>query len=270
MKLSQRRMARPSLGGMLATRQGALVLAVLCAACAAGILVIALSSYRRSVQTTVKQATVLVATGEIQKGTSGDLIASQHLYKAMPVTAAQLAPGAIADSALLQGRVAQANILPGQQLTDSAFNAAVTPTTLVTPNERVISVPTDDTHGDLAVLAPGDRVDLYAFLSGQNAGQFVTVLAPNVLVLKTPVSGLAGAAQSASTAGSGQGSGGGALVLAVKSPYVQSVALTAEAGHLWVALRPADARPPVPGVATVGSILAQGQAAADIASVKAH
>lgn len=269
MKLSERRMSRPSLGGMLATRQGALILAVLCAACAAGILIIALSSYKRSVQTTVQQATVLVATGEIQKGTSGDLVASEHLYKAMPIVAGQLAPDAISDSALLQGRVAQADILPGQQLTQDEFTSTASATTVLSPNERAVSIPTDQTHGDLQVLAPGDRVDVYAALSGPS-GEAVSLLVSNVLVLKTPSSGIAGAAAGAQNASSGQSSNDSTLVLAVKSAVVQSLELTAEAGHIWLALRPAGATAPVPGVATPASVLALGSAAADTSGSKAN
>lgn len=262
MKLSQRRMSRPSLGGILATRQGALVLAVLCAACAAAILIVALQSYKASVKTTVKQATVLVATAPIPKGTSGDVIAAERLFKPMPIVAGQLSPDAISDAALLQGRVAQADILPGQQLTQADFTTTASATTFLSPNQRALSVPTDTTHGDLQVLAPGDRVDLYAALTGPE-GLAVSLLVSNVLVLKTPTGGLAGVANSAANAGSGQSSQATALVLAVRSSVVQSVALTSDAGHLWVALRPANATAPAPGVATAGSVLALGNAAAD-------
>ena len=48
-KLSQRRMSAPSLGGLLATRQGSLMLAALCAICAAGVLVFALGRYKTNV-----------------------------------------------------------------------------------------------------------------------------------------------------------------------------------------------------------------------------
>jgi Flp pilus assembly protein CpaB len=254
---------------MLATRQGALILAVLCAACAAGILIIALSSYKRSVQTTVKQATVLVATGEIQKGTSGDVIAAERLFKSMPIVASQLAPDAVSDSALLQGRVAQADILPGQQLTVEDFTTTASATTLLSPNQRAVSVGTDEVHGDLNVLEPGDRVDVYAALSGPN-GEAVSLLVANVLVLKTPTGGLAGAAAGAQSAGGGQSSNTSTLVLAVKSADVQPLELTAEAGHVWLALRPADATPPAPGVATAASVLALGSATADTAGPKSN
>jgi Flp pilus assembly protein CpaB len=250
---------------MLATRQGALILAVLCAAGAAGILLIALSSYKSSVQTTIKQATVLVATGEIQKGTSGAVLASERLFKPMPIVASQLASDAISDSALLQGRVAQVDILPGQQLTEADFATTSSPTTLLSPNQRAVSIPTDETHGDLDVLTPGDHVDVYAALPG-SGGTSVSLLINNVLVLKTPAGGLAGAAQNASNTGSGQGSTSSSLVLAVKSNYVQSLQVTAESGHIWLALRPANASPPTPGVANPASVLALGSAAADSAT----
>lgn len=282
MKLSQRRMARPSVGGMLATRQGALILAVLCAACAAGVLVFALSSYKRSVQVTTKQATVLIATGEIQKGTSGAVIAVEKLYKATPIVASQLTPGAISDALELAGKIAQADILPGQQLSLTDFSTTAVPTSVLTPNQRALSIPVDEVHTDMALLQPGDRVDLYeefnsagkaggAIGAGSGAsastGPEVGLMIPNVLVLKTPSSGLPGAAADASANtggsssgannGSSGGSSGSSIVLALTSAEVPSVALTADNGTLWLALRPAHSSNSVGGILTVGELVAQ-------------
>jgi pilus assembly protein CpaB len=260
-KLSQRRMARPSLGGMLATRQGALILAVLCAVCAAGILVVALSSYKRGVQTTVKQATVLVATGEIQKGISGDAIAAEKLYKSMPVVAGQLAPGAISDAAMIQGKLAQADILPGQQLTIADFTVTAGVGALLTPNQRAMSIPSDEVHSDLAILQPGDRVDLYAEMGDGTATQML-LLIPGVLVIKTPSSGVIGEAASASNSTSSGSNSSGPIVLVVASSMVPKVALAADQGRLWMALRPANATNPPGGVTTVGTLVAQAATAA--------
>ena len=243
MKLSQRRMARPSLGGMLATRQGALILAVLCAVCAAGILVVALSSYKRGVQTTVKQATVLVATGEIQKGTSGDAVAAEKLYKSMPVVAGQLAPGAISNASQIEGQLVAADILPGEQLTTADFTTTPGVGALLTPNQRAISIPSDEVHSDLAVLQPGDRVDLYAEV-GQDATTQILLLIAGVLVIKTPTSGIVGAAATASNSTSSGSNSTGPIVLVVASNMVPDVALTADQGRLWMALRPAKATRP--------------------------
>jgi Flp pilus assembly protein CpaB len=255
-KLTQRRMARPSLGGMLATRQGALILAVLCAACAAAVLVFALGSYKANVQVVTPQATVLVATGEIQQGTTGDVVASDKLYKSTPIVASQLAPGAISDASLLAGKIAQADILPGQQLTSAEFTAAVGVPALLSPNQRAVSVPTEEIHGDLDVLEPGDHVDLYASLSHGN-GTTVSLLAADVLVLKTPGSAIVGVVNSASsTAKPAASPVGTTLVLAVSDALVPQLQLTADTGKIWAALRPVKASAPVGGIATIKTILA--------------
>ncbi len=269
MRLPQRRMARPSLGGMLATRQGALILALLCAAIAAGILVMALSSYKQSVQTTVKQATVLIATGEIQKGTTGDQIASEQLYKATPVVATQLQADAIGDASELQGKIASSDILPGQQLTTADFTTTLGAGSLLAPNQRAVSIPSDQIHSSLGIVNPGDRVDLYEELKIQSPSGTkpeIALLDPNVLVLKTPSGGLAGAAPAAGTATSGaaaasSAAAGGAMVLALTSTQVPAVALTADNGTLWMALRPANATGTVGGVVTLATVIAQAQAA---------
>jgi Flp pilus assembly protein CpaB len=283
-KPSPRKMGRPSLGGMLATRQGALILAALCAVCAAGILVFALSSYKRSVATTAvapPQATVLVATGPIQKGTSGDLVASESLYKSTPIVASQEAPGAISDASALAGTSAQTSILPGQQLTTTDFAAVTGAAGLLAPNQRAVSIPTDETHGDLDVVSPGDHVDIYAELSqsgGSNSATVISLMIPNALVLKTPGTAVVGSAPAPTTAGTTTSSGtsstgsastpapgGSALVLAVKSSIAPSLALTADSGKIWVVLRPANATAPAPGITTVGDVLSMTPAAVNAA-----
>ncbi len=161
MKMTQRRMARPSLGGMLATRQGALVLALICAACAAGILVFALGQYKTGLSTPTVQATALVATAPIPKGTSGDVVASRNLYKSTPVVASQLTPGALSDASLLTGKVASVNILPGQQLTAADFSGVTGVAGLLTPSQRAVAISISESPGATDLLQPGDRVDVY-------------------------------------------------------------------------------------------------------------
>ena len=133
---------------MLATRQGALVLALVCAACAAGILLFALGQYK-SAQTTPQtvQATVLVATAEITKGTSGDVVASRGLYKSTPIVASQVTPGAVSDASTLAGKVASANILPGQQLTAADFTGVSDVSGLLTPTQRAIALTISESPG---------------------------------------------------------------------------------------------------------------------------
>jgi Flp pilus assembly protein CpaB len=272
-KLSQKRLARPSVGGMLATRQGALILAVLCAACAAGVLMFALSSYKKNAAAPPPaQATVLVATGAIPKGTAWPLVAAGNLYKSTPIIATQLAPGAVSNSSSLAGTVAQSDILPGQQITTADFSAVVSAVSVLAPNQRAVSIAPDEIHGDLDVLSSGDHVDLYAELT-QNSKPALSLLDPNVVVLKAPGGALAGAAVSTGTAPAGSTTPASsattagvrpvaALVLAVTASLAPDVALTADTGKLWLTLRPANATPTPGGVTTDANVLALASVAA--------
>ena len=65
----------------LSTRGGTIAVSAVAAALAAVILVAYLHRYRDSVRNSGVPVTVLVAKGLIEKGTSGDIIASQDLYR---------------------------------------------------------------------------------------------------------------------------------------------------------------------------------------------
>ena len=239
-RLTQRRLARPSVAGMLSTRQGALALAVLCAVAATGILVFAVGRYRQSVQTTARPTTVLVATHEIQKGTPGTVIAAEGLLKSSSVLSTQLSAGAISDAAFLQGKVAVADILPGQQLTLADFGSAIGVAAQLAPDQRAISITLDEAHGDSDVVQTGDRVDVYGevTVSGQPA---VGLLVPGALVLKA--------------AGGAPGASGGSIVLGVSSSQAPLVAYAADNAKVWLILRPANALSPKPGLTSLASVL---------------
>jgi Flp pilus assembly protein CpaB len=258
-KLNQKRLARPSLGGMLATRQGSLTLALLCAACAAGILMFALGRYRTSLQATTKQATVLVATGEIQKGTSGDTIAAEKLYKSTPIVSTQLAVGAIGNASAIAGQTAVADILPGQQLTAADFAAATGVPGVLTPNQRAISVSIDEPHGDTDVVRAGDHVDIYTTFTVHDKPSML-LLAPNVLVLKP--------ASATPAVIGGTPVTGGSLILAVNSRQVPQVAFASDNGKLFLSLRPTHAAPTPATPVTEQSLVAAITAAAQPATAQ--
>ena len=255
MKMTQKRLARPSIGGFLSTRAGSLTLALVCVVCAGGILLLALGSYKTKLQTPTKQATVLVATAEIQKGTSGDTIAAEGLYKSMPIVATQLAPGALSDAAALSGMATQSTILPGQQLTAADFAPQSGVTGQLQPNQRAVSVAIDEAHGDTDVLQAGDHVDVYADFSGgsgNGSGNQVVLLVPDALVLKPASS----PSQSGSAKPSSSSSiSGASLVLVVSSAKVPQVEYAADNGRLYLALRPADGTASPAGLTTLDSIL---------------
>jgi Flp pilus assembly protein CpaB len=254
-------MARPSLGGMLATRQGALLLAVLCAVCAAGILMFALGQYRTGLQTPTVQATALVATAEIGKGTSGDAVAARSLYKSTPIVAAQLQPGAISDASMLAGKIASTDILPGQQLTLADFAGVSGVTGLLTPSQRAVAITIAESPGATDVLEPGDRVDVYAMfasgsmvLMGQNIQVIKqsggTVTTPNGQASSAPAGGTTTAAASSTTSTSSGAAPaapaaatatGSSMVLAVSDKQASDFVYAAQKAQLYLTLRPANA-----------------------------
>jgi Flp pilus assembly protein CpaB len=226
-------------------------LAVGCALAAGIILLIALSQYRQSVSAANKDVSVLVSTGSIQKGTSGDLIAAQRLYKPTPILAKNLSTGALTNAAALSGEVAVQNILPGQQLTAADF--AVSTSGVVgqlEPGQRALSVALDSEHGLVGEVEPGDHVDLYGAFSGgggsgTSGGTVVKLLIPNALVLKVP----------GSSSGVGGGGQAGTVVLAVNNSQVGTLAFAAEDGKVWLALRPGGASNPSQTLTTYNSVV---------------
>ena len=286
MKLTQRRMARPSLGGMLATRQGALILALICAACAAGILVFALGQYKTQVQAPAPiQGTVLIATAQIPQGMAGNVIAARGLYKATPVAATQVQAGAVSDASVLAGKVATTNILPGQQLTLADFSGPTGVVGLLTPDQRAVALNISESPGATDILQAGERVDIYASFGGK-----MVLLDPNIEVIKpagATASTSTGSAQPASAAPTGttaaststSGSAtpapassapattvtGGSMVLAVTAKQAADLIFAAQNATLYLTLRPNGA------VATPAKVTTEQTVIADsVAQVNAN
>ncbi|HEY1523708.1 MAG TPA: Flp pilus assembly protein CpaB [Solirubrobacteraceae bacterium] len=251
MELTSKKLNVPRVRGLPSSRRGAVALAVGCALAAGIILLIALSQYRQSVSAANKDVSVLVSTGSIQKGTSGDLIAAQRLYKPTPILAKNLSTGALTNAAALSGEVAVQNILPGQQLTAADF--AVSTSGVVgqlEPGQRALSVALDSEHGLVGEVEPGDHVDLYGAFSGgggsgTSGGTVVKLLIPNALVLKVP----------GSSSGVGGGGQAGTVVLAVNNSQVGTLAFAAEDGKVWLALRPGGASNPSQTLTTYNSVV---------------
>lgn len=252
MKLSQRRLARPSLGGLLATRQGSLTLALLCAVCAAGVLMFALGRYKTSLKPTVQQATVLVSTGVIHKGTTGQEIAAQHLYKSTSVVSTQVVPGALNDAGVIATETARADILPGQQLTATDFSALVSLNESLAKNQRAVAVTIGESPGITDVLQPGNRVDVYSMLTPKSGSPVLVLLNANAEVLKpgTPAPVKSG----------GQTLTGSSMLLALNADKVNQVIFAAMSGTLYLTLRPLKASQTPPYATSLASVLADNGA----------
>jgi pilus assembly protein CpaB len=243
---------------MLATRRGTLAIAGVCAVFAAGVLVIFLTRYRESVKGAAAPTPVLVASSLIQKGTSGDVLAEKHQFETVTRAADDVKQGAIADPALLAGKVATTDIYPGQQLTASSFvESTGTVLPKLTDSERAIAVPIDDAHGLVGQVQSGDRVDVLASYTttnsatGQGAG-IVKTLLQDKLVLR------AGAQP---TAGGDEKAADKSIILRVSDREAVSLAHAADNGKVWVLLRPAaGAKQSPPQSASIDSVLRGGTA----------
>jgi Flp pilus assembly protein CpaB len=215
---------------ILGSRRATVVVGVGSAFLAAIVLIVYLNRYRESVNVGGQPLTVVVAKRLITKGTSAALIASQGYSDVLTIPRDQVKTGAVADPALLRGRVAVADIYPGQQITLADFSVTTTnaiPTRLV-GNERALAIPLDSSHGMIGQVQAGDHVDLYVGLGG-DSDALIKLLLADVPVLAAP--------------GGGGGSGLGGeesqnFIFKVKSSAVPTLAFAADNATLRVVLRP--------------------------------
>jgi Flp pilus assembly protein CpaB len=215
---------------ILATKQGTLFVGIGAAVLAGILLLVYISRYRNSLSSGSEPLTVIVAKRYIHAGTSGTVIGRADLFQTTRIRRSQAAEGALSDPAYIRGRVAVADIYPGQQMTAADFSATVTDAlpTKLTRSERGISVPIDSTHGLVGSLASGDHVDVYV---GINYGSkpVIKLLQANVEVLSVPV---------VAAGGLGSSSGGSTAILKVSTTLAPRLAYAADNGRLWFIMRP--------------------------------
>jgi Flp pilus assembly protein CpaB len=229
---------------LFSTRRGSIMVGVGAAVVAAIVLFAYLHAYRNSVHSSVTPATVLVAKNLIQKGTPGDVIGTTSQYQVASIPKGQLKAGALSDPAALKGRIALADLYPGQQLTaaDFGFVAPGSLQSQITGDQRVINLSTDEQHGLIGLIGPGDHVDIFGGfnLAGVGGNQpVIKLLFPNVLVLRAPLAG-----------------GSGIITLRAPERQAAQIMYAADNGRLWFVLRPASGAKTVnPGIINAQSVL---------------
>jgi Flp pilus assembly protein CpaB len=194
------------------------------------VLLLYLSHYRNSVRSSSAPVPVLVATHLIPQGTAGDVLGTNDGFAATQVAKSAAKEGAISDPALLKGKVAVADIYPGQQLTVADFTATATATlgSRLAGKQRAMAIPVDQVHGLTGSVVAGDRVDVFADINS-----VVTAIAQNVYVL-----GVSAGGSSSSLSGGGSGSSS-SLILRLTPAGAARMIFASEHGTLWIVLRPA-------------------------------
>ena len=245
---------------LLSTRSGTIAVSVFAAALAAVIVFAYLHRYRQTVSASSKPTSVLVANAVIEKGTPGSVIGAQELFQVSSTPRSEVKEGAITDPALLRGKIATADIYPGEQLSVADFSAAGADAigNRISGEERAIAVPLDKAHGMIGNVAAGDHVDLYAGFNVKRLRADGTpdpdaeerpvlrLLVEDVVVLAAPEAG-------------GVSGGGGQtaeVTVRVDEADAARTAFAADNGKVWVVLRPrTGAKPTPPDLVTIETVL---------------
>ena len=231
MEATEKRSA-PPMRRVLGTRGGTVALAIALGVLSGLVLILFLSEYRESVKNGAAPAPALVAESLIPKGTAGDVVIGERLFRPTSLPEEKLESAALSDAAALAGGVAVRDIYPGQQLTADDFAAKADGVRgRISGDERAVAVPVDTAHGLLAEVRAGDHVDV---LAGFNAigpagsGEpVVRTLMRNVLVLGVP--------EDADSVGTGKTAD---VTLRVSERSAAALAYAADNGKVWLSLRP--------------------------------
>jgi Flp pilus assembly protein CpaB len=229
---------------LFTTRQGTVLLGVIAAVIAAIALLVYLNHYRSSVNGKNAPISVLVAKSLIQKGTPGDVVGKTALYQESSIPKSQVKTGAFVDPATLTGKVATADIYPGQQLTAADFGPATNSLTQqLARTERAVVVQLGSPAEVGGQITTGSHVDVWVAFNGQQANgvtrPIVRELFQNMTVLNTA-------------------SSGGNVTLQATTKQAGTLIFASENATIWLVLRPTvgstDRKPPVISVnSLVGS-----------------
>ncbi len=221
-------------GSPLSSKNGSLLAAAVTAAIAGVLIVVFLQQYRDNVNNDGVPTPVLVAEQLIEQGASGDTIGAQGLFKSTNVPRDQLKKGALTDAAVLRGKIAVADILPGQQITATDFKPSGRGiVTKLAADQRAITLSLDNAHGMIGKLSAGNHVDVLSgfVLDGAVSRRPVQrMLMQDVLVLDVPAkeaTGVVGGANQTSE-----------VTLRVAATAAPKLALAADHGKVWLVLRP--------------------------------
>jgi pilus assembly protein CpaB len=219
------------------TRQGTLVLGVAAAVLAAIALIVYLHAYRNSVNTTAT-VPVLVAKSLIQKGTPGEVVASNQRYQVSNIPKNSVTSGALTQPSELSGTVALTAVYPGQQLTSSEFGSTADAglSGSLSKNQRAVVVPLDSPSSVGGQISQGDSVDVYALVtpSTTNAQPIAKLVLPNMYVM---------------------GIGNGNVTLRATPTQAGELIWASNNAKIWLTLRPGGATVAKPPAVTALTLL---------------
>lgn len=229
----------------LGTRRGSFTVAAAAAALAAVVLAVYLNNYKDNVRGGTLPTQVLIADRLIPKGTSGDVVATDRLFRPTTISEDDVEAQALTDASTLTGKAATHDIFPGQQITAMDFSGSADPLRgRLSGTQRALAIPVDTAHGLIGSVRTGDEVDVFGSFTGGGgvSGRGVLrTIAQGVLVLKAPTSDAAGSNKQQS------------VILRLSESQSARLAYSADNGKVWIALRP-----PTGGESTKPTTVTQG------------
>lgn len=243
---------------LISSRRGTILLSILAAAIAGGLILVYVNRYRDSVKSQGAPVTVLVARQSIPKGTAGSVIAAQSLYSATTLRQSQVLNGGFSDPSSLRGKVATRDIYPGAQLVASDFAAASSNlAATLTATDRIVSIPFNSAQGLGGNLQVGDHVDVYV-------GFNVTPVASNGVelaggqsrpVVRRVMTDIPVVAVGGKTSGA-FASANANISFKVTDQEAAELAFASANGQIWLALRPSTgAKSSPPSIVTMETLL---------------
>jgi Flp pilus assembly protein CpaB len=162
-----------------------IIISIVLAVAAAAALLAYTAQVRHNANSGANAITVIVATHEVQSGTTVDDARSKGYLAYQTVRQSDLADGAVTSFAAVSSQVVTQNLYNGDQLTVNRVGAPKTQTAAykVTGNFRAIRVPFDPNAGLLTDLSVGDHVDVMTSYR-KNDKTFTYLSVPNALVLE--------------------------------------------------------------------------------------
>lgn len=243
---------------LVGSRRGTIVLSIIAAVIAAGLVIVYVGKYRNSANAVGQPVTVLVAKGAIPKGASGDVIAAQSLYTTTTLRQSQVLEGAFSDPSSLRGEVAAQDIAAGSQLTASDFApASSNPAGSVVGNQRIVSIPFGAANGLSGELQAGDHVDVYAGFNVVPVNRNGVAVSggqsrPVVRRILTDVTVVGQGGKSTGVLASGNGD----ISFKVTDDQAAELQFASQNGTLWLALRPSvGAKSSPPSIVSMETLL---------------
>jgi Flp pilus assembly protein CpaB len=243
---------------LIATRRGTIILSIIAAVIAFGLVLVYVGRYRNSVTQTGAPVTVLVAKKPIPRGSSGDVIAAASLYTTTTLRQGQVLNGAFSDPASLRGEVAATDIAAGSQLTASDFApVSSNPAGTISGKQRIVSIPFSAANGLTGELQAGDHVDVYVGFNVVPVSPSGVAVASGQSrpVVRRILSDVTVVGQGGKTSGV-LASGDGDISFKVTDDQAAELQFAAQNGTLWLALRPSvGAKSSPPSIVSMETLL---------------